>query len=156
MNSFNTAVGSLLYQNRMINGLTESEMAKKCGIDLNDYCDFECGKKSPSLQAFIDISIACNIDISAFFEKIRHSSQSFETSEESKIIYCTEEEDFTSDDGIPYTGYNVIIRSGNIIVTRFTDVFLNKEAAFHFVEMCNRLELDPNHVADVIDDVLIT
>ena len=155
MNPFDTAVGNLLYQNRLENGLTEKEMADKCGIPLKDYCKFECGQKPMPLKTFIDISIICNIDISAFADNLKHDYNLSAESDKPQIFYCTEEKSFTTDDGIPYTAYNVIIKNGDIIVTRFSDVFLNKEAASHFVEMCNRLSLDPLHVADVIDDAII-
>lgn len=34
------------------------------------------------------------------------------------------------------------------------DVFLNTEAAEHFVDVCNKLQLDVVHLPEVIEDVL--
>ena len=154
MNPVITAAGELLYRNRVENGLTQSEMAEKCNLSVKDYINFENGKTAIPLHTFIEISIICQIDINAFVKKLT-SDGIFDDCKSCKISYFTESENLKSDDGIQYTAYNVIVKMNNTVLTRFSDVFFNEDAARHFVDMCNRLELDPMHVADVIDDVLI-
>ena len=41
-----------------------------------------------------------------------------------------------------------------MIHSHISDVFLNKKEAEHFVELCNRLQLDIVHLPDVIEDAL--
>ena len=153
MNPIIKAVGELLYNNRMENGLSSEEMAIKCKTSTQDYCGFENGSIAIPLHSFIEICRICRIDPLSFIQKFvcEDTGDLFQKD----IEYCFEDEIFDGEHGTNYTAYNVIVKQGNTILTRFSDVFLNKEAAGHFVDTCNRLSLDPMHVADVIDDVIL-
>lgn len=153
MNSITAAVGELLYNNRTENELSEKEMALKCNISECDYISFENGSMAIPLHTFIEISQLCDIDIISFFKKHIPANNSYDNAD---ISYLSETGSFKNEDGKNYTAYNILVKRNNIIMTRFSDVFFNKEAAMHFVDMCNRLNLDPLHVADVIDDVIIS
>lgn len=53
-------------------------------------------------------------------------------------------------------GVKVYSVNGNeqILLEEIDDVFLDKQAATEFVDICNKLALSPIHIRDVIQDVL--
>ena len=62
--------GKTLYDKRIGEGLTQSEMAAKCCISVRQYSDLENGKRLPGLQNFINIVIICSIDVNDLIRKI--------------------------------------------------------------------------------------
>ena len=56
-----------------------------------------------------------------------------------------------TEQGIPVTVYGIEAPDQNISIP---DIFTSRPAAEEFVNLCNRLELSPEHVYEVIDDLL--
>ncbi len=55
-----------------------------------------------------------------------------------------------------YTAYGVcvFIEETKTVIESFSDVFLEKEEAENFVNMCNISRLDPIHLREVIEDMI--
>lgn len=155
MKTLTKATGELLYKNRYDNCLTQPEMAHKCHLSQNHYNNLETGRKTPSLRTFVDISINCDIDVNAFIDELKQRYYEPEETVLEAITYCFEKEQRTTEDGIPYISFNILIKKKDIIIRRIPDVFTDEAEAQQFVNICNRLKLDPQHVIDAVEDVLI-
>ena len=74
------------------------------------------------------------------------------------ITYETLEETLSKPELGTYTAFAIRAyeeKDGKqITLSHISDVFLNKAEAEHFVELCNRLQLDIIHLPDVIEDAL--
>ena len=55
------------------------------------------------------------------------------------------------EENVTHTVYGVDVPSENISIP---DIFCDLACAEKFVETCNKLELSPLHLRDVIDDIL--
>ena len=155
MKTLNKATGELLHKSRYDNCLTRPEMARKCHLSQKYYNNLETGKKAPSLRTFIDISINCDIDVNAFINEMKKRCYPPEETVLETITYCFEKEQRTTEDGIQYISFNVLVKNKDVVIRRIPDVFTDERQAQQFVDMCNRLKLDPQHVEDAVDDVLI-
>ncbi len=73
------------------------------------------------------------------------------------IKYKLIEEKFEDSEVGGYTAYGIYaVDSGNKkIVETISDIFLDYENAAHFVERINAVQLEPMHLYNVIEDVLI-
>ena len=61
----------------------------------------------------------------------------------------------TDDQGVVHTVYGIAVQaSSGITERRIDDIFFEKATAVRFVEACNILSLDPDHLDDVIADAL--
>ena len=59
-------------------------------------------------------------------------------------------------EGYKYTGYGIAVKEkGSDFIRVFSDVSRNQKQIDDVVESCNRLELDPIHIEDVIEDLLV-
>ena len=58
---------------------------------------------------------------------------------------------------LEYDAYGVCayIEESGTVVASFSDVFLEKEKAQELAELCNINELDPIHLRDVVDDMIV-
>lgn len=68
-----------------------------------------------------------------------------------KKPYRIREDSIYDDLGNPHTVYGIEAPSYNISIP---DIFTSKPAAEEFVNLCNRLDLSPEHVYEVIDDMI--
>lgn len=68
-----------------------------------------------------------------------------------KPAYKLRTDTVRSELGQPVTVYGIEAPSHNISVP---DIFTSLPAAEEFVSLCNRLDLSPEHVYEVIDDLL--
>ena len=58
-------------------------------------------------------------------------------------------------DGYKYTGYGICIKNRDTGESRIiSDISVRRKDVEELIERCNRLELDPIHIEDVIDDFL--
>ena len=65
--------------------------------------------------------------------------------------YQLRSDTIVDDDGVSHTVYGIDLPSENISVK---DVFYDRKEAEAFIKTCNRLNLSPLHLHDVIEDVL--
>lgn len=67
-----------------------------------------------------------------------------------KPTYKLRTDTILTEQGIPVTVYGITLdRSLSI-----PDIFTSRPAAEEFIKLCNRLELSPLHIYEVIDDLL--
>ena len=58
-------------------------------------------------------------------------------------------------EGCKYTGYGIAVKEKGFGVLRvFSDISRSRRDIDDVVEKCNRLELDPIHIEDVVEDLL--
>lgn len=53
--------------------LSQEQMAEKCCISVRQYIDLENSKRIPMLETFINITIACDMDIGVFIHNLIES-----------------------------------------------------------------------------------
>ncbi len=58
------------------------------------------------------------------------------------------------ENGVKHTVYGMEVHQNGRVMRAIADIFFDKKRALHFVELCNRLQLDPIHLDDVIEDIL--
>lgn len=59
-------------------------------------------------------------------------------------------------EGISHVGYGITLKSDvSQCAVSFSDITVDREEAARLVELCNKLQLSPIHLKDVIDDFLI-
>lgn len=54
-------------------------------------------------------------------------------------------------EGIKHIGYGISLAQSAV---SFSDITVDREEAARLVELCNRLQLSPIHLQDVVDDFL--
>ena len=59
-----------LYQTRKELGLSQEKMAEKCFMSYRQYNDLENAKRLPNLRTFINIVIACNLNVSLIIKSL--------------------------------------------------------------------------------------
>lgn len=64
--------------------------------------------------------------------------------------YKIREDIFYDEFGKPHTVYGITLDDALSI----PDIFTSRPAAEEFIKLCNRLELSPLHIYEVIDDLL--
>ena len=58
-------------------------------------------------------------------------------------------------DGYKYTGYGICVKNMSTGESRsFSDISVSRKDIEELSDRCNRLQLDPIHIEDVIDDFL--
>ena len=59
-------------------------------------------------------------------------------------------------EGSKHIGYGIALKSnGTQCAVSFSDITLDRDKAARLVKLCNKLQLSPIHLKDVIDDFLI-
>lgn len=71
-----------------------------------------------------------------------------------KAEYERKKEQFTDPDFGTYTAYAVVVKVQGTVVRCISDVFLSEAVADQFISLCNKLELDPVHLEEAIEDAL--
>lgn len=75
------------------------------------------------------------------------------------VAYRAVQEEYHDHDLGVYTAFGVcayqIIEQQQEQVAYIPDVFLSTETAQHFVEICNRLQLEIIHLREVIEDAIL-
>lgn len=71
LNTIKRAVADTLYLTRIQHGLSQEKMAEKCFMSYRQYNDLENGKRLPTLQSFIDIVIAFDINVNLIIKSIK-------------------------------------------------------------------------------------
>lgn len=64
---------SALYRSRINHDCSQSEFAELCAVSPRAYEDLELSKSLPSFRTFINISIACNLDVNKLISKIKEN-----------------------------------------------------------------------------------
>ena len=67
-----------------------------------------------------------------------------------KPTYKLRADTILTEQGIPVTVYGITL-DGSLSIP---DIFTSRPAAEEFIKLCNRLELSPLHIYEVIDDLL--
>ena len=73
LNLIKVNIGKMLYSRRMELNLSQEQMAEKCCISVRQYIDLENSKRIPLLETFINIIIACDMDIGVFIHNLIES-----------------------------------------------------------------------------------
>ena len=70
--------------------------------------------------------------------------------------YCIREDICRDEDGtlIPVYGIEVFDGQSPTPLLSYRDLFTRRRQAEELIELCNRLELDPVHLNDVIEDAM--
>ncbi len=68
--------------------------------------------------------------------------------------YQLREDKFEDESNQLHTVFGIDITDNGVVVRMIPNVFYCKEKGQSFVDLCNRLELDPIHIDDVIADAL--
>ena len=72
-----------------------------------------------------------------------------------KYCYLLQESIISDDDGKNRTVYGITATDAEGSFSEsYPDIFLNKEKAEQFVDLCNKNELSLCHLSDVIEDIL--
>lgn len=71
LNLIKVNIGKMLYSKRMELNLSQEQMAEKCCISVS--IDLENSKRIPMLETFINITIACDMDIGVFIHNLIES-----------------------------------------------------------------------------------
>lgn len=71
-------------------------------------------------------------------------------------IYKVVEENLQNCEFGSYIAYGIAVcfKSTNIILISISDVFLEKEKAEKLVELCNKNNLEPIHLREVVEDAV--
>lgn len=71
-------------------------------------------------------------------------------------IYKVVEENLQNCEFGSYIAYGIAVcfKSTNIIIISISDVFLEKEKAEKLVELCNKNNLEPIHLREVVEDAV--
>ena len=64
------------------------------------------------------------------------------------------EEQFTDPESGVYTAYGVVVKIDGQIFCSISDVFLDLAFAEQMISMCNKQNLSPVHLDDLIEDIL--
>lgn len=71
-----------------------------------------------------------------------------------KYTYRIRADEFCeTDDGLPRIGYGVDIYDRDGCIRSIKNIFVDKNKAEDFVSCCNRLQLSPTHIMEVIEDI---
>ncbi len=76
--------------------------------------------------------------------------------EDIMIVYELLEQQHCTAENIKYTSFGIIAyeKSDKKEILRISDIFLSRDKAEDLVQKCNRLNLSPLHIKDVIEDLL--
>lgn len=70
--------------------------------------------------------------------------------------YCLRQDEVYNESGRKYLAYGIdVLDDGGCVLKSVSDVFFNLKEAENFVEICNKKQLDPIHLEDVVMDVII-
>ena len=70
------------------------------------------------------------------------------------IEFYTMKESLCSEDVGSFTTYGIGVCENHQHLEYISDVFLDQQKAEQFVVLCNRLQLDPLHLSDVVEDAV--
>lgn len=80
---------SKLIEARLEFGLTQKELAKKCGIKQSNISRLESGKSNPTIKFLQKIASALDAELFIEFRKKTYSSESIVKSQETSPVYFT-------------------------------------------------------------------
>ena len=69
------------------------------------------------------------------------------------VKYEVAEGDFKLDDE-SYRSYGLVVKEDDTTLKQIDDVSLEKNDVVNLVKLCNKLELSPVHIDDVIEDFM--
>ena len=71
--------------------------------------------------------------------------------------YQIREDHCLDEDGTHVTVYGIEVyeTQSSVPLLSYADLFTDKRKAQELIDLCNRLELDPVHLTDVVEDALI-
>lgn len=72
----------------------------------------------------------------------------------SNCRYAYQKQRNVTEDGMFYTGFDLLVLCGRTEIYRVEDVFLTETVAQEFVNRCNCEQLELCHLADVLEDRL--
>lgn len=71
INLIKRAVGDTLYQTRIQKGLSQEKMAERCFLSYREYNELENGKRLPTFENFINISISLDLNVNLIIKLIK-------------------------------------------------------------------------------------
>ncbi len=132
-------VGEKIREIRLLMNETQEEFAEHCDISPEAVSSIERSVYLPRLETLQKISEYTGISPGSLLND---------------FLYITHEEIKTSEDGNKYVCYGINVYENNNLVKSLSDVFLDKVSAENFADMCNRCQLHPIHLSDVVEDYL--
>ena len=75
------------------------------------------------------------------------------TGTQHKYVYSYRKEYHTDLGG--YVSYGIELASGEYLLYYFPDVFSDEQDAIDFVEQCNKGQVEPCHIEQLIEDAII-
>lgn len=132
-------VGERIRAIRILMRETQEEFAEHCDISSETVSLIERGKFSPRLETLQKISKYTQVSISSLFNS---------------YFYVAEKEFKINEYGKEYTCYGIRVYENNQMIKFLPDVFPDETNAKDFTDMCNRSQLNPIHLEDVIEDYL--
>ena len=132
-------VGEQIKAIRSLMKETQEEFAEHCDISPEAVSSIERSVYLPRLETLQKISEYTGICPSSLLNE---------------FLYITHKEIKTSEEGNKYVCYGINVYENNKLIKSLSDVFLDKITAENFTEACNRCQLHPIHLNDVIEDYL--
>lgn len=114
---------------------TQEEFAEHCDLSSETVSLIERGRFSPRLETLKKISEYTHLTISSLFND---------------YLYITEQD--TNNEA--YITYGIKVFESNKVIKSVPGVFLDETEAVKFVAACNKIQLNPNHLEDFIEDSL--
>lgn len=133
------SVGERIRVVRLLLKETQEEFAEHCDISPEAVSSIERGVYLPRLETLQKFSDYTKVSLASLF---------------TNYMYVVERDTKTNEDGEEYTCYGIKAYENNQIVNSLLDVFLNEPIAKDFADMCNRLQLNPIHLENAIEDYL--
>ena len=121
---------------RKRNQLSQFEMAEECGVHADTISLIEREHENLKLETLQKIAayIGCTV------------SEMLRGDEAYRVVASS----IVDEKGVKHRVYGIEV----VEVTKHLNIFTDFNEAQRFVDMCNRLELSPVHVKDVIDDFI--
>ncbi len=114
---------------------TQEEFAEHCDLSSETVSLIERGRFSPRLETLKKISEYTHLTISSLFND---------------YLYITEQDNNNE----AYITYGIKVFESNKVIKSVPGVFLDETEAVKFVAACNKIQLNPNHLEDFIEDSL--
>lgn len=132
-------VGERIRAIRLLMRETQEEFAEHCDLSSETVSLIERGKFLPRLETLQNISKYTQVSVGSLFNS---------------YFYVTEKEIKINEYGKEYTCYGIKVYENSQVLKSMSDVFPDETIAKDFADMCNRSQLNPIHLEDVIEDYL--
>lgn len=121
---------------RKKNKLSQFEMAEECGVHSDTISSIEREQENLKLETLQKLAAYIGCTVSEMLQ--------------GNVTYRVIESSVLDEEGVTHTVFGIEV----IERTKILDVFTDGTEAQWFADLCNRLEVSPIHIRDVIDDYL--